>query len=166
MKFYQSNFLTNILIFALGLILIISPTALTSAGIHSAYSFYPDLFLCFIFSTNFNRPKKINLYLVFLLLLFSDVLHMKPIGLFTMLVLTSFIVIQRYSKQIEKLSFFIHYFIFFIVISCVQSLNIFLHQLIFMPKLSLLTVLNQTIFTLICYPLFDIPYKLIAANNK
>ena len=92
--------------------------------------------------------------------------HMKPIGLFTMLVLTSFIVIQRYSKQIEKLSFFIHYFIFFIVISCVQLLNIFLHQLFFMPKLSLLTVLNQTIFTLICYPLFDIPYKLLTANKR
>ena len=166
MKFYQSNFISNILVFAIGLLFIIMPTALTGSSMNSTYSFYPDLFLCFIFATTINIPKITNLYSILLLLLFSDVLHMKPIGLFTMLVLTSFIVIQRYSKQIEKLSFFIHYFIFFIVISCVQLLNIFLHQLFFMPKLSLLTVLNQTIFTLICYPLFDIPYKLLTANKR
>ena len=166
MKFYQSNFISNILIFAIGLLFIIMPTALTGSSMNSTYSLYPDLFLCFIFATVINIPRITNLYSILLLLLFSDVLHMKPIGLFTMLVLTSFIVIQRYSKQIEKLSFFIHYFIFFIVISCVQLLNIFLHQLFFMPKLSLLTVLNQTIFTLICYPLFDIPYKLLTANKR
>ena len=166
MKFYQSNFISNILIFAIGLLFIIMPTALTGSSMNSTYSLYPDLFLCFIFATAINIPRITNLYSILLLLLFSDVLHMKPLGLFTMLVLTSFIVIQRYSKQIEKLSFFIHYFIFFIVISCVQLLNIFLHQLFFMPKLSLLTVLNQTIFTLICYPLFDIPYKLLTANKR
>ena len=166
MKFYQSNFISNILVFAIGLLFIITPTALTGSSMNSTYSLYPDLFLCFIFATAINIPRITNLYSILLLLLFSDVLHMKPIGLFTMLVLTSFIVIQRYSKQIEKLSFFIHYFIFFIVISCVQLLNIFLHQLFFMPKLSLLTVLNQTIFTLICYPFFDIPYKLLTANKR
>ena len=166
MKFYQSNFISNILVFAVGLLFIITPTALTGSSMNSTYSLYPDLFLCFIFATAINIPRITNLYSILLLLLFSDVLHMKPIGLFTMLMLTSFIVIQRYSKQIEKLSFFIHYFIFFIVISCVQLLNIFLHQLFFMPKLSLLTVLNQTIFTLICYPLFDIPYKLLTANKR
>ena len=166
MKFYQSNFISNILVFAVGLLFIIMPTALTGSNMNSIYSLYPDLFLCFIFATTINIPRKTNLYSILLLLLFSDVLHMKPIGLFTMLVLTSFIVIQRYSKQIENLSFFIHYFIFFIVISCIQLLNIFLHQLFFMPKLSLLTVLNQTIFTLICYPLFDIPYKLLTANKR
>ena len=166
MKFYQSNFISNILVFAIGLLFIIMPTALTGSSMNSTYSLYPDLFLCFIFATVINIPRITNLYSILLLLLFSDVLHMKPIGLFTMLVLTSFIVIQRYSKQIEKLSFFIHYVIFFIVISCVQLLNIFLHQLFFMPKLSLLTVLNQTIFTLICYPLFDIPYKLLTANKR
>lgn len=166
MKFYKSNFISNILVFAVGLLFIVIPTALTGSNMNSIYSLYPDLFLCFIFATTINIPRITNLYSILLLLLFSDVLHMKPIGLFTMLVLTSFIVIQRYSKQIEKLSFFIHYFIFFIVISCVQLLNIFLHQLFFMPKLSLLTVLNQTIFTLICYPLFDIPYKLLTANKR
>ena len=165
MKFYQSNFLTNILIFASGLIFIISPTALTSASMHSAYSFYPDLFLCFIFSTNFNRPKTINLYLVFLLLLFSDVLHMKPIGLLTALVLISFIFLERFQQQIQNSSFYTHYFIFFIVISCVQVLNIFLHHLFFIPNLSLITTMKQTIFTLICYPLFDIPYKLVRTKK-
>ena len=166
MKFYKSNFISNILVFAVGLLFIIIPTALTGSNMNSIYSFYPDLFLCFIFATTLNIPRITNLYSILVLLLFSDILHMKPLGLFTMLVLTSFIVIQRYSKQIEKLSFIIHYFIFFIVISCVQLLNIFLHQLFFMPKLSLLTVLNQTIFTLIFYPLFDIPYKLITTNKR
>ena len=112
MKHYQSNLLANILVFVLGLVFVISPTALTSASLHSTYSFYPDLFLCFIFSTNFNRPKAINLYLVFLLLLFSDVLHMKPIGLLTALVLISFILLERFEKQIQKSSFYTHYFIF------------------------------------------------------
>ena len=161
MKFYQSNLLTNILIFALGLVFIISPTALTSASLHSAYSFYPDLFLCFIFSTFFNRPKTINLYSVFLLLLFSDVLHMKPIGLLTALVLVSFIFLERFQQQIQKSSFYTHYFIFFVVISGIQMLNVFLHQLFFIPNISLITIMKQTIFTLICYPLFDIPYKLV-----
>ena len=160
MKLYQSNFLTNIIIFASGLVFIISPTALTSASMQSTYSFYPDLFLCFIFSTNFNRPKTINLYLVFFLLLFSDVLHMKPIGLLTTLVLASFIFLERFQKQIQKSSFYTHYFIFFMVISGIQILNVLLHQLFFIPNISLITIMKQTIFTLICYPLFDIPYKL------
>ncbi len=166
MNFYQSNFLANILIFASGLVFIISPTALTSASIHNTYAFYPDLFLCFIFSTNFNRPKATNLYLVFLLLLFSDILHMKPIGLLTALVLLSFIFLERFQKHIQKSSFYTHYFIFFVVISCVQTLNIFLHQLFFIPNLSLVTIMKQTIFTLICYPLFDIPYKLVRTQNE
>ena len=161
MKFYQSNLLTNILILASGLVFIISPTALTSASMHDGYSFYPDLFLCFIFSTNFNRPKTINLYLVFLLLLFSDVLHMKPIGLLTALVLLTFIFLERFQQQIQKSSFYTHYFIFFVAISGIQILNVFIHQLFFIPNISLITIMKQTIFTLICYPLFDIPYKLV-----
>ena len=166
MHFYQSNFLSNILFFALGLVFIITPTALTSTVMNNTNSFYPDLFLCFVFSTALNRPKTIKLYSILLLLLFSDVLHMKPIGLLTILVLASFMVIQRYEMQIEKSPFFIHYFIFFIVISCVQTLNLFLHHLLFIPKPSLLTILNQTIFTLICYPLFDISYKLISLKKR
>ena len=165
MQSYQSNFLANILFFASGLVFIISPTALTSASVHSAYSFYPDLFLCFIFSTLFNRPKTINLYLIFLLLLFSDVLHMKPIGLLTALVLISFIFFERFQQHIQKSSFYIHYFLFFAAISSVQMLNVFLHQLFFIPNISLGTIMKQTIFTLICYPLFDIPYKLVG-NKK
>ena len=165
MKFYQSNFFSNFFVFALGLIFIITPTALTSSSMNNTNSFYPDLFLCFIFSTTLNRPKTINLYVILLLLLFSDVLHMKPIGLFTILVLTSFLIIQRYRLYIENSPFYVHYFSFFIVVSCIQMLNIFLHHLLFIPNLSVITILNQTIFTLICYPLFDIPYKLIIANK-
>ena len=115
MKIYQSNLLANILVFALGLVFVISPTALTSASMQSNYSFYPELFLCFIYSTNFNRPRAINLYIVFLLLFFSDVLHMKPIGLLTALVLVSFIFLERFQKQIRKSSFYTHFFIFFVV---------------------------------------------------
>ena len=165
MKFTQSNFLSNILVFALGLVFIISPTALTSASMHSIYSFYPDLFLCFIFSTKLNRPKTINLYTVLLLLLFSDILHMKPIGLLTILVLTSFMVIERYQMLIEEASFYTHYFLFFIIISCVQVMNVFLHHLLFIPNISLITIMKQTIFTLLCYPIFDISYKLAGAKK-
>ena len=125
MQFYQSNLFTNILIFASGLVFIISPTALTSASVQSAYSFYPDLFLCFIFSTNFNRPKTINLFLVCFLLLFSDVLHMKPIGLLTALVLVNFIFLERFQQQIQKSSFYTHYLIFFMVISGFRYLTFF-----------------------------------------
>ena len=165
MKFSQSNFLSNTLVFALGIVFIVSPTALTSASMHSIYSFYPDLFLCFIFSTKLNRPKTINLYSILFLLLFSDVLHMKPIGLLTALVLTSFMIIERYEKQLDKASFFAHYFMFFIIISCVQVLNIFLHHLLFIPNISLITIMKQTIFTLLCYPIFDICYKLAEARK-
>jgi len=166
MKFYQSNLFTNILVFALGLFFIISPTALTSTGLSNTNSFYPDLFLCLIFATALNRPKIINLYAILTLLLFSDVLHMKPIVLFTILMLTSVLIIRRYKLQIEQSPYYIHYLIFFILLSCVQTLNLFLHHLLFLPKLSLLTIINQTIFTLICYPLFDIPYRIIDTNKK
>ena len=166
MKFYQSNLLSNIFIFALGLLFIITPTALTNMGMNNTNSFYPDLFICFIFSTALNRPNRINLYLVLLLMLFSDVLHMKPIGLLTIIMITSFIVIQRYEQHIENSPFYIHYFIFFITLCCIQILNIFIHHLLFIPKLSFITIINQTIFTLICYPVFDIPYKLIRTNDR
>ena len=166
MKFYQSNLLTNFLFFALGILLIISPTALTSTGLSNTYSFYPDLFLCLIFASALNRPKVINLYAILVLLLFSDVLHMKPIGLFTTLMFTSVIIIRRYKLQIEQSPFYIHYLILLILLSCVQTLNLFLHHLLFLPKLNLLTIVNQTIFTLICYPLFDIAYKLTRVNMR
>ena len=166
MNFYKSNLLTNFLVFALGILFIISPTALTSRGLSNTNSFYPDLFLCFIFATALNRPKIINLYAILILLLFSDILHMKPIGLFTILMFTSVIVIRRYKLQIEQSPFYIHYLIFLISLSCVQTLNLFLHHLLFLPRLSLLTIVNQTIFTLMCYPLFDIPYRLVRANKR
>ena len=165
MKFYQSNFISNTFVFALGLIFIISPTALISASMQSIYSFYPDLFLSFILSTKFNRPKTINLYAILLLLLFSDVLQMKPIGLLTIIVLISFIVIERHQQQIDNAPFYTHYFMFFIVISCVQALNVFLHHLLFIPNISLITIMKQTIFTLLCYPIFDISYKLAGAKK-
>ena len=166
MYFYQSSLLNYIFVFVLGLALIITPTALTSTSMNSANLFYPDLFLCFILSTALNRAKTINLYLILLLLLFSDILQMKPIGLLTILLLTCIIVIKRYQLQIENSSFYIHYFIFFSVISCVQILNLFLHHMFFIPQVSFFTILNQTIFTLICYPFFDITYKLLGAQKK
>ena len=166
MYFYQSRFLNYIFVFAVGLIFIITPTALTTASVNNTNSFYPDLFLCFIFSSALNRPKTINLYLILFLLLFSDILQMKPIGLLTILLLTCIIVIKRYQLQLENSSFFIHYVVFFTVVSCVQILNLFLHHIFFIPKLSFFTVLNQTIFTIMCYPLFDIPYKLLSAQKK
>ena len=166
MKFYQSKLLINILVFCLGLLFIVTPTALTSASLHNSNSFYPDLFLCFIFSSALNMPKTLNLYFILLLVLFSDILHMKPIGLLTLLVLTSVIILQRYERYIDHSPFYIHYLIFFIVLSCVQVVNLFLHYLLFIPKLSVLTVINQTVFTLICYPIFDIPYKLSRVNKS
>ncbi len=166
MYFYQSSYLNYIFVFAVGLIFVITPTALTTMSINNTNSFYPDLFLCFIFSSALNKPKSINLYLILFLLLFSDILHMKPIGLLTILLLTSIIAIQRYQLQIESSSFYIHYLIFFIVVSCVQLLNLLLHHVFFIPKPSLFTILNQTIFTLMCYPLFDIPYKLLRAQKR
>ena len=166
MYFYQSRFLNYIFVFAVGLIFIITPTALTTASVNNTNSFYPDLFLCFIFSSALNRPKTINLYLILFLLLFSDILQMKPIGLLTILLLTCIIVIKRYQLQLENSSFFIHYVVFFTVVSCVQILNLFLHHIFFIPKLSFFTVLNQTIFTIMCYPLFDIPYKLLSVQKK
>lgn len=150
----------------MGLILIITPTALTTASVNNTSSFYPDLFLCFIFSSALNRPKTINLYLILFLLLFSDILQMKPIGLLTTLLLTCIIIIKRYQMQIENLSFYIHYVIFFSAVSSVQILNLFLHHIFFIPKLSFFMIINQTIFTLMCYPLFDIPYKLLKAQKK
>ncbi len=166
MNFYQSKLSTNIIFFALGLFFIISPTALTSTGLNNTNSFYPDLFLCLIFATALNRPKTINLFAILTLLLLSDVLHMKPIGLFTILMFTSVVLIRRYKLQIERSPFYIHYLIFLILFSCVQILNLFLHHLLFLPRPSFLTIVNQTIFTLICYPLFDIPYKLVRANER
>ena len=154
------------LVFVLGLIFITSPTAITSTNINSTYSFYPDLFLCFVFSTFLNRPKILSLYSVLFLLLLSDILQMKPIGLLTTIVLISFIILKSYEQQIESSSFYIHYFIFFGMLSCIQTLNIFLHHLLFIPKPNLITILNQTVFTLICYPLFDIPYKLVKAKKR
>ena len=166
MYFYQSTFLTYIFVLALGLLLIIAPTALTSTSMNNANLFYPDLFLCFIFSSALNRPKTINLYLILILLLFSDILHMKPIGLLTILLLTCILIIKRYELQIENSSFYIHYLIFFTFVTCVQILNFFIHHIFFIPKLGFFTILNQTSFTLMCYPLFDIPYKLLSDKKK
>ena len=166
MYFYQSSLLNYIFVFVLGLVFIITPTALTSTSMNNANLFYPDLFLCFILCSALNRAKTINLYLILFLLLFSDILQMKPIGLLSILLLICIIVIKRYHLQIENSSFYVHYFIFFSVISCVQILNLFLHHIFFIPQLSFFTILNQTIFTLMCYPLFDIPYKLLKAHKK
>ncbi len=166
MIFYQSNYLIHIFVLSLGLIFIIIPTASTSTGMSNTLSFYPDLFLCFIFSNILNRPNTTNLYIILFLMLFSDVLHMKPIGLLTILVLTSLIIIRRFEVQLGKSPFYIHYLIFIFVISCIQILNIFLHQLFFIPRINFVTIINQTFFTLICYPLFDIPYKLVNLKKR
>jgi len=118
MYFYQSSLLNYIFVFVLGLVFIITPTALTSTSMYSENSFYPDLFLCFILCSALNRARTINLYLILFLLLFSDILQMKPIGLLTILLLICIIVIKRYQLQIENSSFYIHYFIFFSFFSC------------------------------------------------
>jgi rod shape-determining protein MreD len=166
MNLYRTNFFSNIVFLTVGFFIVVSPTALTNGVINSGFSFYPDLLLCLIFSTILNRPQRINLFAILLLLLFSDVLHMKPLGLFTMIVLVAYLIIKRYEQKIEQLLFYSHYLIFFFVIMAIQITYISVHYLFFMPIPSLAIVLNQTIFTLICYPLFDIPYKLQGMSKK
>ena len=122
MKFYQSNLSTNLFIFALGLLFIISPTALTSTGLSNTYSFYPDLFLCLIFATALNRPNVINLYAILTIALFRCFTYEAYRTIYN-LMFTSVIVIRRYKLQIEQSPFYIHYLIFLILLSCVQTLN-------------------------------------------
>ena len=166
MNLYRTKFFSNIVFLAVGFFIVVSPTALTNGVVNSGFSFYPDLLLCLIFSTVLNRPQKVNLFSILLLLLFSDVLHMKPIGLFTMIVLIAYLIIKRYEQKIEQVLFYMHYLLFFSVIVVIQITYLCVHYLFFMPIPSVAIVLNQTIFTLICYPLFDIAYKLQAMSKK
>ena len=148
MKSSGSHFISSILVLVTGLLLIIFPTAVTSGISFSTFAFYPELLLCLIFATAFNKPKAVNFFSILFLLMFSDILQMKPIGLLTFIVLVCYMFIKRFEKKIEVASFYTHYFLFFLVISSIQALNVSLHYVFFMPELRLIIVLNQTIFTL------------------
>ena len=166
MKSQQYKILSNISFLLLGSVFVILPTASTNTGMTNTFSFYPDLLLCFIFSTVFNRPKTLSLLSILLLSLFSDVLQMKPIGLFTMITLIVYLVVKSYGKEIVKSSFYLQYIIFLFVVASIQIMNLAVHYLLFIPIPNFLLVLNQTIFTFVCYPLFDIPYKLLRSNER
>ena len=115
MKFYQSNLLTNILVFALGLLFIISPTALISTGLSHTNSFYPDLLLCLIFGWIILDPKNSSISILILLSFFADILWYRPLGLWPLLILLGSLSIKLILTKISVDSFFLKviYFILF-----------------------------------------------------
>ncbi len=146
-------------LFVFAMVLMVIPIAPTNFDLEKSNNFYPDLLTCFVFSILLNRPKLCPSYIILIIYILSDIILMRPIGLFCALIFIVSELIRRYSKAITKETFLIHWFIFLSCLLAVHFLNIIVHKLFFMPYPQVIFLAKQLAVTTLFYPLFDLPLK-------
>lgn len=146
-------------LFSFAIVLLVAPISPTNLDLSISKNLYPDLLTCFIFAVIINRPQLFPPFIVLLICFFSDILLMKPIGLYCALIFITTELIRAYSNAIRKESFLIHYLIFFGCLAAIQVFNITIHKLFFMPSPHLSILAKQFLLTAFFYPLFDFPLK-------
>ena len=146
-------------LFAFASVLLIAPISPTDFDLETSAQFYPDLLTCLIFAILINRPNLCPPYIILLIYILSDIILMKPIGLYCALIFIATELIRKYNKIIRKESFLMHWFIFLSCLMIVQVLNISIHKLFFLPSPQLILLTKQFALTVFFYPLFDLPLK-------
>ena len=128
------TYLSILFHFSIAIVLLIAPISPTNFDLSISRNIYPDLLTVFIFVIIINRPQMFPPVIVLLLCFFSDILLMKPIGLYCALMFITTELLRIYNNIIKKESFLIHYLIFFCCLGSIQILNITIHNLFFMPS--------------------------------
>ena len=146
-------------LFSFAIVLLIIPISPTNLDLSISKNFFPDLLVCFIFAIIINKPELFSPFIVLILCFLSDILLMKPIGLYCALVFITTELIRTYNKIIRKESFLIHFLLFFSCLAVMQGFNITIHKLFFMPSPDLIILTKQCLLTVFFYPLFDLPLK-------
>ena len=155
------NIFNIFFLFLLAMVLLVAPISPTNLDLEISTNFYPDLLTCLIFAILINRPKLFPPHMVLLIYILSDIILMKPIGLYCALIFIAAELIRRFNQFIRKESFLIHWLIFLSCLAAVQVLNISVHKLFFMPYPNLVLLVKQFILTIAFYPLFDLPFKFL-----
>ena len=148
-------------LFAFATILLVAPISPTDFDIETSYQFYPDLLTCLIFAILINRPKLCPPYIILLIYVLSDIILMKPIGLYCALIFMAAELIRKYNQVIRKESFLVHWLIFLSCLAVIQVIYVSVHKLFFMPSPQLILLTKQFLLTAFFYPLFDLPLKFL-----
>ena len=166
MHYQSKNFFSTSLFFLLGIILVVAPIAPTNLNIKTYANLYPDLVTCLIFALVINSPKLFPAPLVLILCLLSDILLMRPIGLYCALLFLITEIIRGYHRFIIREGFLRHILIFSVCLLVLQCMNILLHKLFFIPLPDFILVIKQLFLTIIVYPVFDFPLKFFLKKEK
>tara|TARA_B100001250_G_C19606464_1_gene702969 strand:- start:47 stop:547 length:501 start_codon:yes stop_codon:yes gene_type:complete len=166
MHYQSKNFFSTSLFLLVGIILVVAPTAPTNLNIKTYANLYPDLVTCLIFALIINSPKLFPAPAVLILCLLSDLLLMKPIGLYCTLLFLITEIIRGYHRLIIREGFLGHILIFSVCLLVLQGMNILLHKLFFIPLPDFVLVIKQLFLTIIFYPVFDLPFKFFLRTQK
>ena len=153
-------------LFAFAVVLLVAPLSPTNFDLETSTQFYPDLLTCLIFAILINRPELCPPYIILPIYILSDIILMKPIGLYCALVFVAAELIRKYNTLIRKESFLIHWIVFLSCLAVIQVLYISIHKLFFMPSPQLVLLIKQFVLTSFFYPLFDLPLKLILRKER
>ncbi|MBU2980906.1 rod shape-determining protein MreD [Lentibacter algarum] len=112
----------------------------------------PDLVLAMAFGWALRRPDFVPTSLFALVMLFADLMFMRPPGLFAALSLLALEGLKSRASRVRDMPFSVEWFAAAVAITAVIGLSRIIQALFLVQSLALKVALMQIVLTILCYP--------------
>lgn len=122
-------------------------------GLSAETTLTPDLFFCMAYAWIIRRPITAPLGLIFIVALFSDIMLMKPLGLWAFIILMSTELVRSQEKPLREQMFIFEWLIFALLFAVALAANSMLLTLALYPRPGFDLILGYFASTVLAYPL-------------
>lgn len=126
----------------------------------------PDLLLCVMLAWVMRRPDYLPILMITLIVFLEDVMLMRPLGLWTALVVLATEFLRSRAALTRELSFAVEWMLIAgLMIGLLLSYRL-LFAIVFLPQPAFGFALTQTVWSILCYPLVVMASRLILDLRK
>lgn len=126
----------------------------------------PDLLLCLLLAWVMRRPDYLPVLLIAAIVFLEDVLLMRPLGLWTALVVLATEFLRSRAALTRELSFAVEWMLIAgLMVALLVSYRL-VFTISFLPQAGFGFALTQTIWSILCYPLVVMASRLVLDLRK
>ena len=126
----------------------------------------PDLLLCVMLAWVMRRPDYLPVLMITAIVFLEDIMLMRPLGLWTALVVLATEFLRSRAALTRELSFAVEWMLIAgLMVGLLLSYRLFF-ELVFLPQPGFGFALTQTIWSILCYPLIVMASRLILDLRK
>lgn len=126
----------------------------------------PDLLLCAMLAWVMRRPDYLPVLLITAIVLLEDVLLMRPLGLWTALVVLATEFLRSRSALTRELSFAVEWMLIAVLMVGLLVTYRLFFAVSFVPQTGFGFAMTQTIWSILCYPFVVMASRLILDLRK